>query len=152
MCPKNCLKRPKNALKSPKIAWKLPERGLKVAWKGPQIAWKLPKITWRGPILLHKKGWAFAHLRFWNGVWGRGCDEAEISEEKRLFIEWGQGIQWMKALVRNSTGKAIQWRGLGHSVNRRTLKIEFFCAHLLLKFWLLGFLSQKNPRQSPEPP
>ena len=57
-----------------------------------------------------------------------GCVEAEISKEKHLFSEWGQGIQWMKALVRNSTGKAIQWRGLGHSVNRQTLWIEIFCA------------------------
>ena len=23
----------------------------------------------------------------WNAVWGTGCDEAEISEEKRLFSE-----------------------------------------------------------------
>ena len=63
---------------------------------------------------------------FWSRVWGRGCDEAEISEEKRLFTEWGPGIQWMKALVRNSTGKAIQWRGFGPSVNRWTLKILNF--------------------------
>ena len=32
-------------------------------------------------------------VKIWNGVWGRGCDEAEISEEKRLFTECGQGIQ-----------------------------------------------------------
>ena len=78
VCPKlpkitwNCLKLPEiawklpeiawsrlkiawNRLKSPEIAWKLPERG-------PLIAWKLPKITWKGPISLHQKGWAFAHL------------------------------------------------------------------------------------------
>ena len=36
-----------------------------------------------------------------NGVWGRGCDEAEISEEKRLLTERGQGIQRMKALASN---------------------------------------------------
>ena len=30
----------------------------------------------------------------------------------------------MMGLVRISTGKAIQWRGSGHSLNRRTLKIE----------------------------
>ena len=24
---------------------------------------------------------------------GRGCDEAKISEEERLFTEWGPGIQ-----------------------------------------------------------
>ena len=28
-----------------------------------------------------------------NGVCGRGCDEAESSEEKRLFTERGQGIE-----------------------------------------------------------
>ena len=70
-------------------------------------------------------------VEVWNGVWGTGCDEAEISEEKRLFTEWGEGIQWMKALVRNATGKAIQWRGPGHSVIRRALKTEFFCASSL---------------------
>ena len=36
----------------------------------------------------------------------------------------GEAIQWMGGLVRISTGKAIQWRGPGHSVNRRTLKSE----------------------------
>ena len=60
----------------------------------------------------------------WNGVWGRGCDEAEISEEKRLCTEWGQGIQWMRALLRISTGKVIQWRGWGHSVNSSPSKIS----------------------------
>ena len=57
----------------------------------------------------------FACYRGWNGVWGRGCDTAELGEEKRLFNEF---------LVRNWTGKEIQWRGFGHSVNRRTSKID----------------------------
>ena len=39
----------------------------------------------------------------------------------------------MRALVKNSTGKAIHCRGSGHSVNRRTPKIEIFCAHPLPK-------------------
>ena len=55
---------------------------------------------------------------------GRGSDEAPFSEEKVLFSEKGGGIQWKGGLVRISTGKAIQWRGPGHSVNRRTPKIE----------------------------
>ena len=29
----------------------------------------------------------------WSPVLGRGCDEAEISEERRLFTEWGPDIQ-----------------------------------------------------------
>ena len=52
---------------------------------------------------------------------------------KAPFTESRQGIQWMKALVRTSTGKAIQWRGFGHSVNRWIWKIEIFCAHPLPK-------------------
>ena len=55
---------------------------------------------------------------------GRASDEALFSEKKGVFSEEGGGIQWMRRLVRISTGKAIQWRGPGHSVNRRTPKIE----------------------------
>ena len=29
----------------------------------------------------------------WNGVLGRGCDNAKLSEEKRFFTEWGPVIQ-----------------------------------------------------------
>ena len=75
---------------------------------------------------------------------GKGMWRSRTSEEKRLFTEWGQGVQWMKALVRNSSGiskpkqsKAIHWRGFGQSVNRRTLRIEIFCAHPLPKSPLL---------------
>ena len=47
-----------------------------------------------------------------NGVWGRRCDEADFSEEKRLFTESQQGIQWMKA----SIGKEFYRKG--NSVQR----------------------------------
>ena len=43
----------------------------------------------------------------------------------------GEAIQWIRGLVRTSTGKAIQWRGSGHSLNRRTLKTESCCPHPL---------------------
>ena len=56
--------------------------------------------------------------------WGRGCDEALFSEKKGFSVKRGEAIQRMRGLVRISTGKAIQWRGSGHSVNRRTLKTE----------------------------
>ena len=48
-----------------------------------------------------------------------------FSVKKRVF-QWkgGEAIQWMRGLVRISTGKAIQWRASGHSLNRRTLKTE----------------------------
>ena len=45
------------------------------------------------------------------GVWGRGCDEADISEGKRHFTEWGQGTQWIKAF-----GKEVYRKG--NSVKR----------------------------------
>ena len=45
-------------------------------------------------------------------------------EKDGVFCEKEGGMQWMRSLVSISTGKAIQWRGLGDSVNRRTLKTE----------------------------
>ena len=55
---------------------------------------------------------------------GRRCDKALFSEKKGFSVKRGEAIQWMGGLVRISTGKAIQWRGPGDSVNRRTLKSE----------------------------
>ena len=52
-------------------------------------------------------------------ILGRGCDEALFSEKKGFSLKRGEAIQWMGALVRISTGKAIPWRGPG-----RTLKTE----------------------------
>ena len=63
-------------------------------------------------------------------------------KKKRVFSEEGGGIQWMRGLVRISTGKAIQWRGPGHSVNRRTPEIE----KLLIKS-----TSQKSAPKWPPP-
>ena len=56
--------------------------------------------------------------------WGRGCDEALFSEKRGFQWNRGEAIQWIRGLVRISTGNAIQWRGSGHSLNRRTLKTE----------------------------
>ena len=84
----------------------------------------------------------------WNGVRRRGCDKAWISEEKQLFtLNEGKAFSEYLALVRNSIGKTIHWRGFGHTVNRRTLKIEIFCAHPLPKFPLLpeNFLQISRP-------
>ena len=53
--------------------------------------------------------------RHWNQVLGRGCDTAEISEEKRLSLNGSRHSVNEGISVRNSTGKAIQWRGSGHS-------------------------------------
>ena len=55
---------------------------------------------------------------------GRGCDKALFSEKKGVSVKRGEAIQWMRGLVRIFIGKAIQWRGSGHSLNRRTLKTE----------------------------
>ena len=44
----------------------------------------------------------------WNRVWGRGCDAADTSQDKRLFIKSVRGIQSVKASLRNAAGKAIQ--------------------------------------------
>ena len=55
-----------------------------------------------------------------------GGDATKHFSVKKKGFQWkgGEVIQWVGGLVRISTGKAIQWRGPGHSVNRRTLKCE----------------------------
>ena len=57
---------------------------------------------------------------FWEG------DAMKHFWVKKRGSQWkgGGAIQWIRGLVRISTGKAIQWRGSGHSLNRRTLKTE----------------------------
>ena len=47
-----------------------------------------------------------------------------FSVTKTVFSDKGVRVQWMRGLERISTGKAIQWRGPGDSVNCRTLKTE----------------------------
>ena len=68
----------------------------------------------------------------WSGVLGRGCDEAEISAEMRLFTERGQGIQGMsfgeELLRRGSSAK--RFRPFSESLDPEN---RFFCAHPLPK-------------------
>ena len=72
--------------------------------------------------------------------------------KKGFFSEKGGGnFQWMRGLVRISTGKAIQWRGSGNSVNRRTLKTEKLLSSppsqksaLSVVCWRLGRRLQKS--------
>ena len=75
---------------------------------------------------------------------------------RRSRTQWREApFHWMgsRHSVNEGTGKelgkAIQWRGLGHSANRRTLKIKIFCAHPLPKspllsavFWGGGYMRE----------
>ena len=72
---------------------------------------------------------------------GRGCDEALFSDKKGFSVKRGEAIQWMRGLVRISTGKAIQWRGSGHSLNRHAglWKLKSCCPHPLPKNRLRGY-------------
>ena len=49
--------------------------------------WWYIGIIGQSPGLTEQWHSDFYESEIWNGVWGRGCDEAEISEEKRLFTE-----------------------------------------------------------------
>ena len=55
-------------------------------------------------------------------VFERDATKPFSVNNKGVFSEKAREIQWMRGLVRISTGKAIQWRGPGQSMNRRTLK------------------------------
>ena len=63
----------------------------------------------------------FLRLR---SFFGKGMRRSSFQWEKGLSVKRGEAFQWMRGLVRISTGKAIQWRGPGDSVNRWTLKTE----------------------------
>ena len=57
-------------------------------------------------------------------IFRQGIRRSTFQWRKRAF-QWKAGRDSVKGgLVRISTGKAIQWRGPGHSVNRRTPEIE----------------------------
>ena len=58
-------------------------------------------------------------------MFGKGMRRSTFQWKKGFFSEKGGGISVNEGgLGRISTGKAIQWRGSGHSLNRRTLKTE----------------------------
>ena len=64
--------------------------------------------------------WPFVRADFWEG----DATKHFSVEKKGFSVKRREAIQWIRGLVRISTGKAIQWRGSGHSLNRRSLKIE----------------------------
>ena len=59
-------------------------------------------------------------------ILGKGMRRSTFLRGKKggFSVKGGEAIQWIRGVVRISTGKAIQWRGPGHSLNRRTLKTE----------------------------
>ena len=70
----------------------------------------------------------------------------DFSVKKKGFsVKRGEAIQWMRGLVRISTGKAIQWRDSGHSLNRRTLKFKSCCPHPLPENQLLLQVLSRGP-------
>ena len=61
---------------------------------------------------------------FWEPIFGKGMRRSTFQWKKGFSVKRGEAIQWIRGFVRISTGKAIQWRGSGHSLNRRALKTE----------------------------
>ena len=85
--------------------------------------WHFPDFLFRGSV--EGRGGCKTNQTSRSRFWGKEDatkTKQMFSEQKGYFSEKGGGIQWMRGLVRISTGKAIHWRGPGHSVNRRTLK------------------------------
>ena len=85
-------------------------------------------------------------------IFWEGDATKHSSEEKKGFsVKRGEAIQWIRGLVRISTGKAIQWRGSGHSLNCRTLKIEKLLSSFparksaLIKVWDIPPTPDRGP-------
>ena len=113
----------------------------KSSWKTqrrPQTLWCVPKILVSLPNVCFQAFWSSRNENVFSGdagprgtktvlgaVFWEGDATKHFSVKKRGFSV--KGREWFSepwGFVRISTGKAIHWRGLGHSVNCRTLKIE----------------------------
>ena len=83
--------------------------------------WTFPEKVGNPPVWKHP-GLASLNIRadFWEG----DATKHFSVKKKGFSVKRREAIQWMRGLVRIPTGKAIQWRGPGDSVNRRTLKTE----------------------------
>ena len=57
-------------------------------------------------------------------IFGKGMRQSIFQWKKGFSVKRGDVIQWIRGLVRISTGKAIQWRGSGHSLSHRSLKTK----------------------------
>ena len=117
------------------------KRRLLVNPYGPEMQTEFCWLSRGKPPDFRKRGFCESRENV-GAEFGEGTATKQKSVKRSAFFtEWGRGIQWVKASVRKYTGKAIQWKGWGCSVNRRTLKIKCFCAHPLLKCRLLPSMS-----------
>ena len=59
-------------------------------------------------------------------IFGKGMRRSTFQWKKGFSVKRGEAIQWIRGLVRISTGKAIQWRGSGiyWTARVQTLKTE----------------------------
>ena len=87
----------------------------------PRSADQLPSF---GAVMLHIYHPDQDRCLISEPIFGKGMRRSTFQWKKGFSAKRGEAIQWIRGLVRISTGKAIQCRGSGHSLNRRTLKTE----------------------------
>ena len=97
-------------------------------------------VVWRLHRWLHVSCFVY-----FEPIFGKGMRRSTFQWKKGFSVKRGEAIQWMRGLVRLSTGKAIQWRGPGHSVNRRTLKIEKLLSSSPSRKWALIYFPSRVP-------
>ena len=93
-------------------------------------------LSWQMPRLIVE----FFRRHHWSSFknpYSFRADFWEGDATKHFSVKRREVIQWMRGLVGISTGKAIQWRGSGHSLNRRTRKTEKLLSSCLPKNQLL---------------
>ena len=97
----------------------LPALQRQTTWLGKAFEWPPAVCPQKWPHPFKRKSSFYTSSS--EPIFGKGMT---LQWKKGFSVKRGEAIQWMRGLVRISTGKAIQWRGPGHSVNRRTLKTE----------------------------
>ena len=90
----------------------------------PEIGPKTSHCTSAGPSwLIEFGGSSLEHInensQDWSGVWGRGCDEAKISEEKRLSLNEGRAFS--------------EWRLCVKELHRKGNSLKRFCKNWIFR-------------------
>ena len=131
-------KRTEQALERPQSVLKRPDFPRPISPRFSLKFWGLSPHLW-APAYISKQKYIIIFFksrapRTWIGRWtvfllskqifGKGMRRSTFQWKKGFSVKRGVAIQWMRGLVRISTGKAIQWRGSGDSLNHRTLKTE----------------------------
>ena len=95
-----------------------------------------------------QKRWG-QRVEFFRADFWKGMRRSAFQWKKGFSVKRGEAIQWVRGLVRLSTGKAIQWRGSGPFTELPDSEnLKSCCPHPLPENRLLVFCCCRRRRRS----